>query len=143
MKFGICVISFLFVMFVVGFVNAGSSPSRRAFRTFGSGGGCAGQVTYSYAATSGGCHSSPMIQPAYSDCGCVGGRITMSERSQARRAARENYDRTHRAFLAAAAKGELVDPVAGPELTTMKAVPVVEVVEEEDDCPICEKAKLK
>lgn len=137
MKFGIFIGAAMFALLVVGFVNAGSSPRRI---TQSMSGGCASQVTYSYEATSGGCHSSPMVQPAYTDCGCAGGRVTLAERSQARRAARANYDKTHAAFLAAAAKGELISPVAGPELTTMKAAPVVEEVAE---CPCEDKCNCK
>jgi hypothetical protein len=112
----------MFSLLVVGFVNAGSGP--RIAQRFSSG-GCASQQMYSYEAqASGGCCSQVMVQPAYKDCGCAGGRITLAERSTARRAARANFEKTMTAFLAAAEKGDLETAVEGQPLTAMKMVPI-------------------
>lgn len=112
----------MFSLLVVGFVNAGSGP--RIAQRFDRG-GCASQQMYSYEAqASGGCCSQVMLQPAFKDCGCAGGRITLAERSTARRAARANFDKTMTAFLAAAEKGDLETAVEGQALTAMKMVPV-------------------
>lgn len=112
----------MFSLLVVGFVNAGSGP--RIAQRFDRG-GCASQQMYSYEPQAqGGCCSQVMVQPAYKDCGCAGGRITMAERSTARRAARANFDKTMTAFLAAAEKGDLETAVEGEPLTAMKMIPV-------------------
>ena len=122
----------MFGLLVVGFVNAGSSP-RLARRATSS--GCASQQMYSYEAqASGGCCSQVMLQPAFKDCGCAGGRVTRAERSTARRAARANFEKTMTAFLAAAEKGDLETAVEGQALTAMKMVPV-ESQPAACDCP--------
>ena len=124
---------------VVGIVNAGSGPLRSAARS----GGCACQQAYTMQATEGGCYSSPMVQPVYrGGCAC-NSRVTLSERSLARRAARANYDKTMAAFIAAAGKGDLQTPCEGPELSTMKQVPVEEAKEAEAACDCCDKCKTK
>ena len=124
---------------VVGIVNAGSGPLRSAARS----GGCACQQAYTMQATEGGCYSSPMVQPVYrGGCAC-NSRVTLSERSLARRAARANYDRTMAAFIAAAGKGDLQSPCEGPELSTMEQVPVEEANEAEAACDCCDKCKTK
>lgn len=121
----------MFGMLVVGFVNAGSGP--RIAQRFDRG-GCASQQMYSYEPqSSGGCCSQVMLQPAFKDNGCAGGRVTMAERSTARRAARANFEKTMSAFLAAAEKGELETAVAGPTLVDMKMVPVE--TQTSCDCP--------
>ena len=131
----------MFAMLVVGFVNAGSSPRLLKRATSG---GCASQQMYSYEPQAqGGCCSQVMLQPAFKDCGCAGGRITLAERSTARRAARANFDKTMAAFLAAAEKGDLETAVAGPTLVDMKMVPVESQAVCCDDgaCPTCPEGK--
>jgi len=119
-------------------VQAGSGP-----RLFRASGGCASQPQqYSYEPqSSGGCCSQVMLQPAFKDCGCAGGRVTLAERSTARRAARANYNKTMDAFIAAAEKGDLETAVAGPTLVDMKMVPIESqpVCCEGGDCPSCPK----
>jgi hypothetical protein len=111
------------VMLGLGFANAGTGPLRG--RSFS--GGCASAQQYTMSVESGGCCSQVLVGPAYKDSGCHGGRVTLSERSTARRAAKANYNKTLEACLAAASKGEL-EVVEGAEMTTMKMVPV-------EDCP--------
>lgn len=121
----------MFSLLIVGFVNAGSGP--RIAQRFDRG-GCASQQMYSYEAQAqGGSCSQVMLQPAFKDCGCAGGRITLAERSTARRAARANFDKTMTAFLAAAEKGDLETAVEGEPLTAMKMVPVES--QASCDCP--------
>lgn len=131
MKTSIALCAAMFAMLVVGFVNAGSGP-----RLAGSTSGCASQQMYSLSpVASGGSCSQTLVAPAFkSSCGCAGQRITLSERSTARRAAKANYNKTFAACLAAAEKGEL-EVVEGSELQTMEMTPV-EAVEEvcEGDC---------
>lgn len=135
MKLSIALCAAMFGMLVVGFVNAGSGPLRS--RSFS--GGCASQQQYTMQAESaGGSCSQVLVGPAYKDCGCAGGRVTLSERSTARRAARANYNKTHAACLAAAAKGEL-EVVEGAQMQTMKMVPVAEAPPEVCDCNDCPK----
>lgn len=111
---------------VLGTVNAGIGPKQAAAVS----GGCACQQTYVYEAeASGGCCSQVMIQPAYTGGCASSSRVTLAERSIARRAARANFEKTQAAFLAAAAKGDLETPVEGASLVTMKMIPV-EVKEE-------------
>jgi hypothetical protein len=106
---------------VVGAANAGTGPRRLAAVS----GGCACQQAYTYEAeASGGCCSQVMIQPAYTGGCASSSRITLSERSIARRAARANFEKTQAAFLAAAAKGDLETAVEGSPLVTMKIIPV-------------------
>lgn len=122
MRNAILLTAAMFSLLVVGFVNAGSGP--RIAQRFDRG-GCASQQMYSYEPQAqGGCCSQVMVQPAYKDCGCAGGRITLAERSTARRAARANFEKTMTAFLAAAEKGDLETAVEGQPLTAMKMVPV-------------------
>lgn len=139
MKIASLLCAAMFGMLVVGFVNAGSSPRllRRA-----TSGGCASQQMYSYEPQAqGGCCSQVMLQPAFKDCGCAGGRITLAERSTARRAARANFNKTMTAFLAAAEKGDLETAVEGPALVDMKMVPIESqpVCCDAGDCPTCPK----
>lgn len=111
------------VMLGLGFANAGTGPLRS--RAVSSGSASAQQYTMSV--ESGGCCSQVLVGPAYKDSGCHGGRVTLAERSTARRAAKANYNKTLEACLAAASKGDL-EVVEGAEMTTMKMVPV-------EDCP--------
>ena len=123
----------MFAMLVVGFVNAGSGP-RLAASTSGS----ASQQMYSLSpVASGGSCSQTLVAPAFKDCGCAGSRVTLAERSTARRAARANYNKTFDACLAAAAKGEL-DVVEGSELVTMEMTPVQAAPPE---CSACENGE--
>lgn len=120
----------MLVMLGLGFANAGSGPRRAASTS-----GCASQQMYSLSpVSSGGSCSQTMVAPAFKDCGCAGGRVTLAERSTARRAAKANYNKTFAACLAAAEKGEL-EVVEGSELQTMEMTPV-EAVQEvcEGDC---------
>lgn len=116
-------------MLGLGIVNAGSGPRRAASTS-----GCASQQMYSLSpVASGGSCSQTMVAPAFKDCGCAGSRVTLAERSTARRAARANYNKTFDACLAAAAKGEL-DVVEGSELVTMEMTPVQEACEGDCGC---------
>lgn len=123
MKIAVTLMTAMFGMLVVGFVNAGSGPLRSRAVSSGS----ASQQQYTMQAESGGCCSQVLVGPAYKDSGCHGGRVTLAERGTARRAAKANYNKTLEACLAAAAKGDL-EVVEGAEMTTMKMVPV-------EDCP--------
>ena len=119
----------MLVMLGLGFANAGSGPRRAASTS-----GCASQQMYSLSpVASGGSCSQTMVAPAFKSCGCAGGRVTLAERSTARRAARANYEKTFDACLAAAAKGEL-EVVEGSELQTMEMTPVQEVCEGDCGC---------
>ena len=134
LKTSIALCAAMFAMLVVGFVNAGSGPRRAASTS-----GCASQQMYSLSpVASGGSCSQTMVAPAFKDCGCAGGRVTLAERSTARRAARANYSKTLDACLAAAAKGEL-DVVGGSELVTMEMTPVQAAPEPE--CSACENGQ--
>ena len=136
MKIAVTLCTAMFAMLVVGFVNAGSGP-RLAASTSGS----ASQQMYSLSpVASGGSCSQTMVAPAFKDCGCAGSRVTLAERSTARRAARANYNKTFDACLAAAAKGEL-DVVEGSELVTMEMTPVEAAPEPE--CSACEDGCCK
>ena len=120
-------------MLGLGVVNAGSGPRRAASTS-----GCASQQMYSLSpVASGGSCSQTMVAPAFKDCGCAGSRVTLAERSTARRAAKANYNKTLDACLAAAAKGEL-DVVEGSELVTMEMTPVEAAPEPE--CSACERS---
>ena len=137
LKTSIALCAAMFAMLVVGFVNAGSGP-----RSAASTSGCASQQMYSLSpVASGGSCSQTLVAPAFkSSCGCAGQRVTLSERSTARRAARANYDKTFDACLAAAAKGEL-DVVEGQELVTMEMTPVASAPPPEPECSACEDGK--
>ena len=126
MKIAITLCAAMFGLLIVGFVNAGTGPLRsRAVSS-----GCASQQQYTMQAeASGGSCSQTMLQPAYLKGSCASSsRVTLSERSIARRAARANFEKTQAAMLAAAAKGDLQTPVEGSSLQTMLMVPV-------EDCP--------
>ena len=114
----------MFGLLVVGFCHAGSGPLRSA--AVSSGSSC--QQAYTMVAeSSGGCCSQVMLQPVYKSGGCASSsRVTLAERSIARRAARENFERTQAAMLAAASKGDLQVPSEGAALQTMQMVPVEE-----------------
>ena len=115
---------------VVGAANAGIGPKRLAAVS----GGCACQQAYTYEAeASGGCCSQVMLQPAYVGGCASSSRVTLAERSIARRAARANFEKTQAAFLAAAAKGDLETPVEGASLVTMKMVPVEPIEEKAEE----------
>lgn len=124
--FAVAVFAALVGSLIVGAANAGVGPRRSAAVS----GGCACQQAYAYEAeASGGCCSQVMIQPAYTGGCASSSRVTLAERSIARRAARANFEKTQAAFLAAAAKGDLGTPVEGASLVTMKMVPVEPIKE--------------
>ena len=137
MKTSIALCAAMFAMLVVGFVNAGSGPQRAASTS-----GCASQQMYSLSpVASGGSCSQTLVAPAFkSSCGCAGQRITLSERSTARRAAKANYNKTFAACLAAAEKGEL-EVVEGSELQTMEMTPVASAPPPEPECSACDGCK--
>ena len=111
------------VMLGLGFANAGTGPLRSRAVSSGS----ASQQQYTMQAeASGGCCSQTMLQPVYKGGCASSSRVTLAERSIARRAARANFEKTQAAMLAAAAKGDLQTPSEGPQLTTMAMVPVEE-----------------
>lgn len=110
------------VMLGLGFANAGTGPLRS--RAVSSGSASAQQ--YTMQAESGGCCSQVLLQPVYKGGCASSSRVTLAERSLARRAARANFEKTQAAMLAAAAKGDLQVPSEGPELTTMAMIPVEE-----------------
>ena len=127
MKIAVTLMTAMFGMLVVGFVNAGSGPIRsRAIENSGS----ACQQKYVMQAESGGCCSQVLLQPVYKGGCASSSRVTLAERSIARRAARANFEKTQAAMLAAAAKGDLQVPSEGPELTTMAMIPVEESSDE-------------
>ena len=130
--------SVMVVMLGLGITHAGSGPQRAASTS-----GSASQQMYSLSpVASGGSCSQTMVAPAFKDCGCAGGRVTLAERSVARRAARANYSKTLDACLAAASKGEL-EVVEGSELTTMEMTPVETAPPPEPECSACEDGKCK
>lgn len=123
MKIAITLCAAMFGLLVVGFVNAGTGPLRSRAVS----GGCASQQQYTMVAeSSGGCCSQVMLQPVYKGGCASSSRVTLAERSIARRAARANFEKTQAAMLAAAAKGDLQTPSEGASLQTMQMVPVTE-----------------
>lgn len=123
MKIAITLCAAMFSLLIVGFVNAGTGPLRSRAVS----GGCASQQQYTMQAeASGGSCSQTMLQPVYKGGCASSSRVTLAERSIARRAARANFEKTQAAMLAAAAKGDLQEPSEGPQLTTMAMVPVSE-----------------
>ena len=121
-KIAITLCAAMFGMLIVGFVNAGTGPLRSRSVS----GGSASQQQYTMQAESGGCCSQVLLQPVYKGGCASSSRVTLAERSIARRAARANFEKTQAAMLAAAAKGDLQTPSEGPELTTMAMIPVEE-----------------
>ena len=122
LKLAVTLTAAMFGMLVVGFVNAGTGPLRSRAVSSGS----ASQQQYTMQAESGGCCSQVLLQPVYKGGCASSSRVTLAERSIARRAARANFEKTQAAMLAAAAKGDLQTPSEGPQLTTMAMIPVEE-----------------
>ena len=123
MKIAVTLMTAMFGMLVVGFVNAGSGPLRSRAVT-NSGSAC--QQQYTMQAESGGCCSQVLLQPVYKGGCASSSRVTLAESQSHGGLHGLTLKKTQAAMLAAAAKGDLQTPSEGPELTTMAMIPVEE-----------------